>query len=149
MAGVQGNTLAGEGAVIAIIDVYIVQLLLRLENALTSNHGILNGRTNATTLANTIAGNLNIVTLNSSGLPTTIANPNVGWVLKKHYVQTIMSLCPGAKVYLIQAHSSSTTGLVNAISYAVKPINNGGLGGLVVSMSWVVVFLVQRLYMFS
>lgn len=138
VAGVQGNTLAGEGAVIAIIDAYTSPTIVAdLKTALTSNHGILNGRTNATTLANTIAGNLNIVTLNSSGLPTTIANPNVGWGVEEALdVQTIMSLCPGAKVYLIQAHSSSTTDLVNAISYAVKPINNGGLGVQVVSMSW-------------
>ncbi len=133
VAGVQGSTLAGAGAVIAIVDAYSnPNIKADLITALTSSYGILYGKTNATTLANTIANNLTVVSVNSSGQAVSSVPGNTGWGAEEALdVQTIMSLCPGAKVYLVQANSASTNDLTMAVQYAVQTLK-----AQVVSMSW-------------
>jgi len=130
IACVQGGVPAGSGAVIAIVVAYSIPTIKNdLKAALSSTKGIIPGNTS---LATTISNNLTIVPVNSSGQAVSSVPQNAGWGIEASMdVQTIVSLCPGAKVYLVQANSASINDMVMAVKYAVETLK-----AQVVNMSW-------------
>jgi hypothetical protein len=130
VAGVQGGVLAGKGAVVAIVNAYSIPTVTSdLTAALSSSNGIAAG---SAATANKIAANLKIVKIGSSGQVVPSVPTSQGWGIEHSLdVQTVMSLCPGAQVYLVQANSPTANDLTVAIQYAVLTLQ-----AQVVSMSW-------------
>jgi hypothetical protein len=133
------NTLYGKGVTIAIISAYVnPNIKNEVASSLIGPNGILNGVVDSSNLQNQIINNLNIINLNTSGNDVT----NNGWSLQQSLeVQTIMNLCPGATVYLIQSQSANINDIIAAIRYACDPVNptgseNKGLGANVVNLAW-------------
>jgi hypothetical protein len=130
VAGVQSGVLAGKGAVVAIVNAYSIPTIVSdLTASLSSSNGIAAG---SAATANKIAANLKIVKIGSSGQVVPSVPTSQGWGIEHSLdVQTIMSLCPGAQVYLVQANSPTANDLTVAIQYAVLTLQ-----AQVVSMSW-------------
>lgn len=129
-----GIYLAGNGTTIAIVSPYINPNIKQdLILSLVSQNGILHDNSNATVLANKISSNLTILYNNNA---INSSKNSEAWGIEQSLeIQTIMNLCPGAKVYLIQARSESVDDMVDAIEVACNPdvvnaqIVNLGWGG--------------------
>ena len=120
---------AGKGSTVAIIGAYsIPSIKADLSAFLSSQYGPFNGNK---TLAATIANALTIVSLNSSGGIITTPQVDTNWGMEMSMdVQAVVSMAPGAKVYLIQAYDATTPSLVAALNYAIN------LNPNIVTMSW-------------